>query len=109
VLSAVSNETSCVFLHLLENPRLCDRNAVEEASDTGITDNSGGSASPANHAGKREHGRAQTEGTEGKEYRRRLTSQKVDSTGLGSKGRYVCFFSGLVDYGPIVGRKGRLL
>jgi hypothetical protein len=29
VLSAVSNEINCVFLHLLENPRLCDRSAVE--------------------------------------------------------------------------------
>jgi hypothetical protein len=29
VLSAVSEEINCVFLHLLENPRLCDRNAVE--------------------------------------------------------------------------------
>jgi hypothetical protein len=28
VLSAVSSEINCVFLHL-ENPRLCDRNAVE--------------------------------------------------------------------------------
>jgi hypothetical protein len=73
VLSAVNNEINCVFLHLLENPRLCDRNAVEEASDTESTDNSGGSASPANNIGKRERGRAQTEGTEGKESRRRLT------------------------------------
>jgi hypothetical protein len=29
VLSAVSSETDCVFLHLLENPTLCDRSAVE--------------------------------------------------------------------------------
>jgi hypothetical protein len=29
VLSAVSSETNCVFLHLLENPTLCDRSAVE--------------------------------------------------------------------------------
>jgi hypothetical protein len=33
VLSAVSNDINCVFLHLLENPRLCDRNAVEKVSD----------------------------------------------------------------------------
>jgi hypothetical protein len=32
VLSAVSNEINCVFLHLLENPRLCDRSAVEIVS-----------------------------------------------------------------------------
>jgi hypothetical protein len=29
VLSAVSDEINCVFLHLLENPTLCDRSAVE--------------------------------------------------------------------------------
>jgi hypothetical protein len=29
VLSAVSNDIDSVFLHPLENPRLCDRNAVE--------------------------------------------------------------------------------
>jgi hypothetical protein len=67
VLSAVSTEIDCVFLHLLENPRLCDRRAVEAASDG--TDN-GGSMSPVHHIGKREHGRTQNEG---KESRRRLT------------------------------------
>jgi hypothetical protein len=69
VLSAVSNKIKRVFLHLLENPRLCDRSAVEAASDTSGTDN-GGSTSPVNHIGKREHGRAQNEG---KESRRRMT------------------------------------
>jgi hypothetical protein len=29
VLSAVSDEIDCVFFHLLENPGLCDRRAVE--------------------------------------------------------------------------------
>jgi hypothetical protein len=29
VLSRVSDDINCVFLHLLENPRLCDRRAVE--------------------------------------------------------------------------------
>jgi hypothetical protein len=69
VLSAVSNEINCVFWHLLENPRLCDRSAVEApAKDS--TDN-GGSTSPVNHTtGKRQHGRAQNEG---KESCRRLT------------------------------------
>jgi hypothetical protein len=62
VLSAVSNDINCVFLHLLENPRLCDRRAVEDASDS--TDN-GGSTSPVN-----QHGLAQNEGMES---RRRLT------------------------------------
>jgi hypothetical protein len=50
VLASVSNEINCVFLHLLENPRLCDRNAVETESLEG----SNGSANPANHNGKRE-------------------------------------------------------
>jgi hypothetical protein len=29
VLSKVNDDINCVFLHLLENPRLCDRSAVE--------------------------------------------------------------------------------
>jgi hypothetical protein len=29
MLSAVSGDINCVFLHLLENSRLCDRTAVE--------------------------------------------------------------------------------
>jgi hypothetical protein len=32
VLSRVNNDINCVFLHLLENPRLCDRSAVEKVS-----------------------------------------------------------------------------
>jgi hypothetical protein len=32
VLSVVSDDVNCVFLHLLENPRLCDRGAVETTS-----------------------------------------------------------------------------
>jgi hypothetical protein len=32
VLSRVNNSIDCVFLHLLENPRLCDRSAVEKVS-----------------------------------------------------------------------------
>jgi hypothetical protein len=34
VLSRVNNEISCVFFHLLENPRLCDRRAVEMAVES---------------------------------------------------------------------------
>jgi hypothetical protein len=34
VLSAVSDEIDCVFLHLLENPGLCDRRAVETTPTT---------------------------------------------------------------------------
>jgi hypothetical protein len=68
VLTSVSNEINCVFLHLLENPRLCDRSAVEVASDS--TEGSRGSANPANHNGKREQGQALEEG---KAPRRRRT------------------------------------
>jgi hypothetical protein len=67
VLSKVNTDINCVFIHLLENPRLCDRSAVEMVSDSN-TDN-GGSASLVHHIGKREHGRAQDES---KESRRRL-------------------------------------
>jgi hypothetical protein len=34
VLSRVNNEINCVFFHLLENPRLCDRSAVEKNSSS---------------------------------------------------------------------------
>jgi hypothetical protein len=67
VLNAVSKEINCVFLHLLENPRLCDRSAIATVSHG--TDNVG-STSPVNHIEMREHDRAQNEG---KESRRRLT------------------------------------
>jgi hypothetical protein len=32
VLIAVRTEINCLFLHLLENPRLCDRSAIEETA-----------------------------------------------------------------------------
>jgi hypothetical protein len=75
VLSAVSDEIDCVFLHLLENPRLCDRSAVEAAASGSTCTDYGGSASleaslENQTVGKREHGHVQTEG---KESRRRLT------------------------------------
>jgi hypothetical protein len=53
VLSRVNNNINSVFLHLLENPRLCDRSAVA-LSSIGNIDNSG-STSPGNYSGgKRE-------------------------------------------------------
>jgi hypothetical protein len=68
VLSRVNDEINCVFLHLLENPRLCDRSVVEmvnaseaESRPTSPTAGSG--------EGKREQANAQHEG---KEARRRL-------------------------------------
>jgi hypothetical protein len=49
VLIGVSNDINSVFFHLLENPRLCDRSAVE-MSGSRIGDNAG-SSSPVNHSG----------------------------------------------------------
>jgi hypothetical protein len=45
VLIGVSNNINSVFLHLLENPRLCDRSAVEMLGDNA------GSSSPVNPSG----------------------------------------------------------
>jgi hypothetical protein len=56
VLSRVNNEINCVVLHLLENPRLCDRSAVEVASHD--TEESRQSTNPVNDTGKREQGHA---------------------------------------------------
>jgi hypothetical protein len=67
VLSAVSDEINCVFLHLLENPRLCDRSAVEETASASL-EGSRESASPANPNGKRKQDQTPKEG---KETRRR--------------------------------------
>jgi hypothetical protein len=52
VLSRVNDDINSVFFHLLENPRLCDRSAVEMSSSSiGIMDNAG-STSPGNrHSG----------------------------------------------------------
>jgi hypothetical protein len=36
VLSAVNDDTNCVFLHLLENPGLCDRRAAERRPGTNL-------------------------------------------------------------------------
>jgi hypothetical protein len=67
VLSSVNNDINCVFLHLLENPRLCDRRAVEmvtaDESNSRPTNLNTSSA-----GGKREQASAH----EGKESRRRL-------------------------------------
>jgi hypothetical protein len=65
VLIRVNNDINCVFLHLLENPRLYDRRAVEivtgdKRNGTNLTGGSGG--------GKQE----QASVYEGKESRRRI-------------------------------------
>jgi hypothetical protein len=71
VLSRVSNHVNSVFLHLLENPRLCDRTAVEMSSSSiGNTDNAG-STSPGNrHIGDKREQEAPSQSV--KETRRRL-------------------------------------
>jgi hypothetical protein len=60
MLSMVNNDINCVFLHLFENPRLCDRSAVEKVSADETADSGCG--------GKRE----QASGHKGRESRRRL-------------------------------------
>jgi hypothetical protein len=71
VLGGVSNginSVNSVFLHLLENPRLCDRSAVEMSSIGNI--DTARSTSPGNHSGgKRE---LQAPSHTGQETRRRL-------------------------------------
>jgi hypothetical protein len=68
VLSAVCSDINCIFLHLLENPRLCDRSAVEIVSG-GESDGSRSTSPPASSvAGKREQAGAHSR----KESRRRL-------------------------------------
>jgi hypothetical protein len=67
VLGKVNDNINCVFLHLLENPRLCDRSAVEKVN---AGESNGRSTNPTTSTGaeKREPASAQT----GKESRRRL-------------------------------------
>jgi hypothetical protein len=54
VLSAVSDDINCLFLHLLENPRLCDRRAVEMMSKISDSDRL---PNTAGWSGKREQAR----------------------------------------------------
>jgi hypothetical protein len=68
VLSVVSKDINCVFLHLLENPRLCDRSAVEIVS-FGKSNSSSTSPAASNVGGKREPANVVHRG---KESRRRL-------------------------------------
>jgi hypothetical protein len=66
-LSAVSNEINCVFLHLLENPRLCDRKALEVASDKNKERR--GCANTENQNVKREQCQSLEEGKESQRQR----------------------------------------
>jgi hypothetical protein len=64
VLSRVNNDINCVFLHLLENPRLCDRSAVEKVSDAGESNGSSTNSTAGSDcdSGKRERGSSVHEG-----------------------------------------------
>jgi hypothetical protein len=65
VLSAVSDEIDCVFLHLLENPSLCDRKSAETTVDRLRP---GANLDESSRTGKRERALSQP----GKEPRRRV-------------------------------------
>jgi hypothetical protein len=67
VLSKVNNDINCVFLHLLENPRLCDRSAVEMVT---AGESNGRSTNPTVNSGGGKREQASAHG--GKESRRRL-------------------------------------
>jgi hypothetical protein len=68
VLNRVSNDINCVFLHLLENPRLCDKKAVEMVSAGGNNSNRSTNTTVSGCGGKRE----QASVPKGRESRRRL-------------------------------------
>jgi hypothetical protein len=67
VLSAVSKEINCIFLHLLENPKLCDRSAMEMVA---AGESNGRSTNPNASSGRGKREQASAHG--GKESRRRL-------------------------------------
>jgi hypothetical protein len=53
VLSRVNNDINYVFVHLLENPRLCDQSAVEMGS-AGESNSRSTSPTASSGGGKRE-------------------------------------------------------
>ncbi len=67
VLSRVNGDINCVFLHMLDNPRLCDLRAVEIVT---ADESNGRSTSPT--AGSGGEKREQASANKGKESRRRL-------------------------------------
>ena len=68
VLSRVNDDINCVFLHLLENPRLCDRSVVETVN-AGEDNSRPTSPNVSGGGGKRQQANVQHEG---KECQRRL-------------------------------------
>jgi hypothetical protein len=69
VLSKVNNDINCVFLHLLENPRLCDSSAVEMVTTSESNSGRSTNLTASSGGGKREQA---SEPQGGKESRRRL-------------------------------------
>jgi hypothetical protein len=67
LLIGVNNDINCVFLHLLENPRMCDRSAVEKVS-AGESNGESMNAVAGSDRGKREQATVH----KGRESRRRL-------------------------------------
>jgi hypothetical protein len=74
VLSRVNDNVNCVFLHLLENPILCDRSAVVMVTVAGESNNGSSSKStnPDPNASGGGGKRKQASGHKGKESRSRL-------------------------------------
>jgi hypothetical protein len=61
VFAGVSNDVNCVLVHMLENPRLCDRRAVQMVSD-GVSNGNSTNPTTGSNGGKRERARAHDEG-----------------------------------------------
>jgi hypothetical protein len=70
VLSAVGNDINCLFLRLLENPRLCDRSTVEMVSSAGESNGSSTRPTASSVGGMREQ--ASAHNGMGMAFRRRL-------------------------------------
>jgi hypothetical protein len=68
VLSRVNDDINCVFLHLLENPRLCDRSNISAISPPASSDGSTTSPPTSSIGAKRDQASAHG----GQESRRRL-------------------------------------
>jgi hypothetical protein len=73
VLSSVSIDLNCVLLHLLENPKLCDRTAVELPDAVDTDESNSHSTSPTtSYSSSGGEKREQAILQKGKESRRRL-------------------------------------
>ncbi len=59
MLIRANDDISCIFLHVLENPRLCDRSAANTLS-SGESDGSSTNPNASSVGGKRQQERAHT-------------------------------------------------